>query len=96
MHHLTDRIIHTTACYTSRGALAGTRNSSMGKTTTIVSRLVTDTPCNNLNSSNMYDTKNKGLASFNNIPDTCWGGGGGGGLMTPPSPCGPLHMSDAI
>ena len=25
-----DRIAHTTACYTSRGALAGTRNSSMG------------------------------------------------------------------
>ena len=31
MHHPTDRITHTTAfCYTSRGALAGTRNSSMG------------------------------------------------------------------
>ena len=30
MHHPTDRITHTTAlCYTSRGALAGTRNSSM-------------------------------------------------------------------
>ena len=28
MHHPTDRIAHTT--YTSRGALAGTRNSSMG------------------------------------------------------------------
>ena len=29
--HPTDRITHTTAfCYTSRGALAGTRNSSMG------------------------------------------------------------------
>ena len=31
MHHPTDRIAHTRACYTSRGALAGTRNSSMGK-----------------------------------------------------------------
>ena len=30
MHHPTDRIAHTTVCYTSRGALAGTRNSSMG------------------------------------------------------------------
>ena len=30
MHHSTYRIIHTTACYTSRGALAGTRNSLMG------------------------------------------------------------------
>ena len=31
MHHPTDRIIHTTGlCYTSRGALAGTRNNSMG------------------------------------------------------------------
>ena len=31
MHHPTDRITHTTAfVYTSRGALAGTRNSSMG------------------------------------------------------------------
>ena len=31
MHHPTDRTTHTTAfCYTSRGALAGTRNSSMG------------------------------------------------------------------
>ena len=29
MHHPTDRIAHTTACYTSRGALAGTRNSSV-------------------------------------------------------------------
>ena len=30
MHHPTDKITHTTACYTSRGALAVTRNSSMG------------------------------------------------------------------
>ena len=30
MHHPTDRITHTTAFVTSRGALAGTRNSSMG------------------------------------------------------------------
>ena len=34
MHHPTDRIAHTMAfdrlCYTSRGALAGTRNSSVG------------------------------------------------------------------
>ena len=29
MHHPTDRIAHS-LCYTSRGALAGTRNSSMG------------------------------------------------------------------
>ena len=29
MHYHTDRK-HTTVCYTSRGALAGTRNSSMG------------------------------------------------------------------
>ena len=29
MHHPTDRITHS---YTSRGALAGTRNSSMGAT----------------------------------------------------------------
>ena len=29
MHHPTDRITHTSLCYTSRGALAGTRNSSM-------------------------------------------------------------------
>ena len=30
MHHPTDRISHTTIfCFTSRGALAGTRNSSM-------------------------------------------------------------------
>ena len=27
MHHPTDRITHTTACYTSCGALAGTKNS---------------------------------------------------------------------
>ena len=31
MHH-THRITHTTACYTSCGALAGTRNNSMGPT----------------------------------------------------------------
>ena len=31
MHHPTDRMAHTTAfCYTSRGALAGMKNSSMG------------------------------------------------------------------
>ena len=30
MHHPTDRITHTTTSYTSRGALAGMRNSSMG------------------------------------------------------------------
>ena len=30
MHHPTDRITNTTAFDTSRGALAGTRNSSMG------------------------------------------------------------------
>ena len=31
MHHPTDRIAHTTVfCYTSRGALAGMRNNSMG------------------------------------------------------------------
>ena len=31
MHHPTDRIAHTNdLCYTSHGALAGTRNSSMG------------------------------------------------------------------
>ena len=30
MHHPTDRIAHTTACYTILGALAGMRNSSMG------------------------------------------------------------------
>ena len=30
MHHPTDRIAHTTACYTSHGALARTQNSSMG------------------------------------------------------------------
>ena len=30
MHHPTDRIIHTTAFVTSRGALAGMRNSSIG------------------------------------------------------------------
>ena len=30
MHHPTDRITHTTAFVTSRGALAGTRNRSMG------------------------------------------------------------------
>ena len=30
MHHPTDRITHTTAFITSHGALAGTRNSSMG------------------------------------------------------------------
>ena len=31
MHHPTDRITHNhDLCYTSRGALAGTRNSSMG------------------------------------------------------------------
>ena len=31
MHHPTEKIAHTTAFfYTSRGALAGTRNSSMG------------------------------------------------------------------
>ena len=30
MHHPTDRITHHDLCYTSRGALAGTRNSSMG------------------------------------------------------------------
>ena len=29
MHHPTDRIAHTTACYTSHGALVGMRNSSM-------------------------------------------------------------------
>ena len=27
MHHLSDRIAHTRTCYTSSGALAGTRNS---------------------------------------------------------------------
>ena len=30
MHHPTDRIAHTSLCYTSCGALAGTRNCSMG------------------------------------------------------------------
>ena len=30
MHHAIDRIAHTMACYTSCGALAGTRNSSIG------------------------------------------------------------------
>ena len=30
MHHPTDRIAHTTAFVHHRGALAGTRNSSMG------------------------------------------------------------------
>ena len=30
MHHPTERITHTTAFVTRRGALAGTRNSSMG------------------------------------------------------------------
>ena len=30
MHHLTDRILYTTICYTSCGAPAGMRNSSMG------------------------------------------------------------------
>ena len=30
MHHPTDRIAHTSLCYTSHGALAGARNSSMG------------------------------------------------------------------
>ena len=30
MHHPTDRITHTSLCYTSRGALAGMRNNSMG------------------------------------------------------------------
>ena len=29
MHHPTDRIAHTIAYYTSRGALAGMKNSSM-------------------------------------------------------------------
>ena len=32
MHHPINRIAHTTAFVTSRGALAGTRNSSMGPT----------------------------------------------------------------
>ena len=31
MHHPTDMIAHTTAFVTRRGALAGTRNSSMGR-----------------------------------------------------------------
>ena len=30
MHHPTDRITYHSLCYTSRGALAGTRNSSVG------------------------------------------------------------------
>ena len=30
MHHPTDRIAHTTAFVTRRGALVGMRNSSMG------------------------------------------------------------------
>ena len=30
LYHPTDRITHTTACYTSCGALARMRNSSMG------------------------------------------------------------------
>ena len=31
MHHPTGMLAHTTACYTSRGALAGTKNRSMGR-----------------------------------------------------------------
>ena len=31
IHHPTDRISHTYICYTSRGALAGMRNSFMGQ-----------------------------------------------------------------
>ena len=30
MHHPTDRIAHTSLCYTSRGALGGMKNSAMG------------------------------------------------------------------
>ena len=34
MHHPTDRIAHTSLCYTNRGALVGTRNNSMGDSAT--------------------------------------------------------------